>query len=397
MTYVNSKFVYVEKRLQRHLNSLYRDVLEKKCNLERKVLGNTLSIVAQNPAEFALRLKGRPGYIGIVAGEVIYVARCTPVVVQPRETEECFNELPVSRNGEPMFLTPRTRILTHIGVKLVCDPKLPTVYRMGEKYIKLLPIRAIADAPTILRPETKGNFVYVESKYISRGGVYTKEDSERIRERTMFPIERIAVLNAVALGMLNGKNVTDEIDIEAFLRPEHLEGAIQGFMSKIWNKFLIFGSTSAGIFAIFLLIKIIKFGLDTVLHGIALHEIYGFSFHLLGAIWDSLTQLLLHWGTHRDGATQRNRKDGPTTTEEQPLDAMESNNLETNPFIPIAKNRTFSEPFVGSIPRITRNASVPFDRASFHGSRSLKGTGTRDFPALYPKMPRTDSTEFGTL
>ena len=30
MTYVNSKFIYVEKRLQRHFNSLYRDVLEKK-------------------------------------------------------------------------------------------------------------------------------------------------------------------------------------------------------------------------------------------------------------------------------------------------------------------------------------------------------------------------------
>ena len=79
----------------------------------------------------------------------------------------------------------------------------------------------------------------------------------------MFPIEKKAVLNAVALGIL-GNNVTQDINIEAFLKPEYLDGAFNSFMSRIWAKFVVFGNTSAGMFAIFLIAKVIKFGLDTV-------------------------------------------------------------------------------------------------------------------------------------
>ena len=314
MTYVNSKFIYVEKRIRRHFNSLYRDVLEKRCNLERKVLGNTLSIVAQNPDEFALRLKGRPGYIGIVAGEVIYVAKCIPVIVQQREATDCYNELPVSRNGEPMFLTARSRILTRMGVKLICDEKLPTVYRIGKQYIKFLPIREVADAPTILTPETEARFSYEESKYISRGGIYTEKDTEKIRERAMFPIEQKAFLDVLVRGVL-GQNVSNEIDMGAIIKPEYVNEAVGNFLGRVWGIFQLFGVTSAGFIAVFLIAKIIKFGLDTVIHGIALHEINGFSFHLIGAIWDSLTQLLLHWGGSQDKKLGRNESEGNDATD----------------------------------------------------------------------------------
>ena len=110
LTYVNSKFIYVEKHIKRQMNALYRDVITQKCNLEQKVLKNLLSIGAHKPDEFAFLLKGRPGYIGILGGEVMYVAKCTPVLVEQRESKDCFNELAVSRNGEPLIITPRTRI-----------------------------------------------------------------------------------------------------------------------------------------------------------------------------------------------------------------------------------------------------------------------------------------------
>ena len=38
---------------------------------------------------------------------------------------------------------------------------------------------------------------------------------------------------------------------------------------------------------------------DTIIHGYALHRLFGWSLHLLGAFWDSATNLLLHSGTHR--------------------------------------------------------------------------------------------------
>ena len=152
MAYVNSQFVYVEKHLKRQLGMLYRDVLTQQCEIERKVLTNILSIGAQRPEEFAYRLKERAGYIGILAEEDMYIAKCTPVLVMPRETTECYNILPVSRNGESMFLTPRTRILTRVRVKTTCDDKLPKVYYSNERWIKFLPIRAQADTTSVLKP-----------------------------------------------------------------------------------------------------------------------------------------------------------------------------------------------------------------------------------------------------
>ena len=38
---------------------------------------------------------------------------------------------------------------------------------------------------------------------------------------------------------------------------------------------------------------------DTIIHGYALHRLFGWSPHLLGASWDAVTNLLLHFGTHR--------------------------------------------------------------------------------------------------
>ena len=38
---------------------------------------------------------------------------------------------------------------------------------------------------------------------------------------------------------------------------------------------------------------------DTIIHGYALHRLFGWSLHLIGAFWDSVSGLLLHLGTHR--------------------------------------------------------------------------------------------------
>lgn len=64
--------------------------------------------------------------------------------------------------------------------------------------------------------------------------------------------------------------------------------------ARLWRGFVTFGSASAGVLAIFILVRLIKLIVDTIIHGYALHSVYGWSLHLLGAIWSSVTHLLLH-------------------------------------------------------------------------------------------------------
>jgi len=79
-----------------------------------------------------------------------------------------------------------------------------------------------------------------------------------------------------------------------FLDKTFIEKIAISAWEKFWNKFLIFGNISAGFLGIYLAIKTVKLILDTIVHGYALHTVYGWSIYLIGAIWDSATQLLLH-------------------------------------------------------------------------------------------------------
>ena len=78
-TYVNSKYIYVERHIRIEVNRLYRDLLYHRCTLEREVFKNALTLATQAPDEFAFNLMKGPGYMSVVAGEVVHIVKCVPV------------------------------------------------------------------------------------------------------------------------------------------------------------------------------------------------------------------------------------------------------------------------------------------------------------------------------
>jgi len=92
-----------------------------------------------------------------------------------------------------------------------------------------------------------------------------------------------------------------------------------------------FGSATAGIFGIFLLIRLIKIVIDTAIHGYALHTAYGCGMHLLGALWSSITHLLLHLARgpvnrdekqSSDDSIAANRATDPTENQQRAVNAV---------------------------------------------------------------------------
>ncbi|KAL6419051.1 hypothetical protein ACFW04_011608 [Cataglyphis niger] len=126
-SYVNSKFIYVEKHLKTQLTQLYRDIMGQKCALERQILDNALSLSSIAPDEMAFRLMKSPGYMAITAGEVIHIIKCVPILCKIRQMEGCYNELPVSHGNTSYFLSPRSRILMRTGTTRDCSELLPTI------------------------------------------------------------------------------------------------------------------------------------------------------------------------------------------------------------------------------------------------------------------------------
>jgi len=121
--------------------------------------------------------------------------------------------------------------------------------------------------------------------------------------------------------VLNGESLSNLIDEASIERI-----AISAWI-KFWNKFLIFSNISAGLIGIYLISRF-KLFLDTFVHGYALYTVYEWTMYLLGIIWDSFTQLLLHLG-----------KDRPKNGKLQ-LDAPENDDPECGKTSPLTEIKT---------------------------------------------------------
>ena len=76
------------------------------------------------------------------------------------------------------------------------------------------------------------------------------------------------------------------------LEEETLDKIAQSACGRFWTIFSNFSTASAGFIRIIIIIRTIKLIADTIIHGYALHSIFGWSIHLIGALWDSLTNLV---------------------------------------------------------------------------------------------------------
>ena len=84
--------------------------------------------------------------------------------------------------------------------------------------------------------------------------------------------------------------------LDKLLNPATIAAIAETTWNSMWANFLIFGTVSTGVIGFIMLCRLIKLMVDTIIHGYAIYSLYRFSIHLLGAIWNSVTLLLLHLG-----------------------------------------------------------------------------------------------------
>lgn len=182
------------------------------------------------------------------------------------------------------------------GTSKDCSDLLPTMYEIDGTWFRITnrPIETLA--PPAIQPLTKPGWKYVSPDALANSGIYSEEDLTRLRNHIMFPVEKPATLNYIAHGAMGGNVPAGTISLSNLLDEQSLERIAESAGRRLWNGFVSFGSASAGVLAIFIIIRAIKLIIDTIIHGYALHSIYGWSIHLIGAVWSSVTNLLLHLG-----------------------------------------------------------------------------------------------------
>ncbi|XP_078051321.1 uncharacterized protein LOC144477472, partial [Augochlora pura] len=219
-TYINSKFVYVERHARTQMTTLYRNLLKQKYDLEKQVLTNALILATLKPTKVYLELTaGGPALAGrstwpvvekgLTAGEVIHIIKCIVVDVRVRHTADCYNELPVANGNNSLFLTPKTHILTNHGTHRECSHVLPVMYEIEESWHRLSPRPIEVIPPQMLQPLEEPKWQYINPSNLATSGIYTQNNLNNLSDHIIFPAEKSAILNSVARTM-TGKEIRSE-------------------------------------------------------------------------------------------------------------------------------------------------------------------------------------------
>ncbi|KAL7304775.1 hypothetical protein TKK_0003003 [Trichogramma kaykai] len=150
---------------------------------------------------------------------------------------------------------------------------------------------------------------YISPESLAIGGIYSEKDTKKLRDLIVFPLERGAIMNTILRGAVGQQVNTEGISISPFITEKILNTIATNTWNRVYAGFVSFGTLSAGILGVFMLFRAIKLIVDTTIHSYALYTIYGWSIHLLGALWDSVTYLLLHIGQRRQHEDHQNNID----------------------------------------------------------------------------------------
>ena len=93
----------------------------------------------------------------------------------------------------------------------------------------------------------------------------------------MFPAEKPMILNSLARGITGHPTINQGISLTTSFSEDVIDKIAESAWGRFWTIFTSFGTTSAGLIGLIIIIRGIK----------------------LIAFWDSVTNLYLHLGTHR--------------------------------------------------------------------------------------------------
>ncbi|XP_035742933.1 uncharacterized protein LOC118450980 [Vespa mandarinia] len=88
--------------------------------------------------KMAYTLMKQPGYMAVIAAEVMYITKCISMEVKVRQTEECYKELPITYRNDSYFLAFKTRIILKEASSKGGN-ELPNMYNLHGTWYRVTP------------------------------------------------------------------------------------------------------------------------------------------------------------------------------------------------------------------------------------------------------------------
>nr|QPD01636.1 glycoprotein [Liman tick virus] len=313
--YTNTKLVFVERHLAREIQSLYAHYHERVCALQHQTLQQLVTLAYVSPEEFAWAYSGKPGVSAVIRGEVVYIIECQPVTVSFRQTDKCFQEIPIwTPRNQTGFLKPRSRVITSFGTEIDCSPLAPALFRLGSTWVSFSPNPTQTTPPTILTAQPSHEWSYSPVPNLLTAGVYSSTTLLQYQRRLMFPVAKDAIINTVA-ARVAGVNVdAQHLDVSRMIRDQALDGLHHSFMQRMYGWWWNVSVNVAGVMGVIYMLVLLRGIVSTALNGAFLYRTFGCGLKLFAAVFGTLAKYLLLQEHLHHQHTDREDEQAPDST-----------------------------------------------------------------------------------
>lgn len=156
---------------------------------------------------------------------------------------------------------------------------------MAEEWIKFTPTPTKTLSPHILKPNTKIGWTFESAESLATSGVYSQEELNQLQNLIMFPMEKASLLNIIA------REMSEDNKSEDIFSQNSLKRLAESTWNIIIDKLTAWGSFSSVFIMMLIILHVGKLIIDTIIRGYTLYTIFGWSIHLFGAIFSSVTHL----------------------------------------------------------------------------------------------------------
>jgi len=177
--YMSAQMSYLHYTAATDRHQIVRRLGHDLCEVERRVIMNTLSILRKEPDVISHleydSFMGK-GTSGMRAGEVLYLFECNTISVQARTTGNiCYEYMAVMAEGRPMFLKPFSHHLVESAPEMSCMSPIRPLYQIGSHWFDAHTKQGVA-SPYVLEPSSRQRHNY--SAIYRPSGLMTKASFE---------------------------------------------------------------------------------------------------------------------------------------------------------------------------------------------------------------------------
>lgn len=294
-TYFNSKITLLERHMESQLESMYQDLALEQCKLNQRLSLLQLTLAKMYPNDFANLLMGDSGYTAVVAGEVIYLIRCTAVPVKLNPVPRCYQEIPVLVNESPKFMSSITRIIQNTGTELECSTLLMSKFKFGNRWFTIDNGLRETNTPEDLRSQHQAHWQYTKLSDLMNSGIYDQTHLDKMRD-VIYDNSLQRSASSYIHRALNGKSPSQSeyFDMSKLITRDVVENAVEKYWTRLVGTATYVGHITSAVLGFWVIWKVIKFAIDTIIHAKILYDIYGLGWQIIASLWDSLTTLMTH-------------------------------------------------------------------------------------------------------